>query len=249
MNWFRDLWAEWIRLIAVAAHPLRRPFSGKDSSNRLALCAGLSSVAISLTVAFVLASKVRNPSVEPVPIPELNPGRYADRVFEAVRTIPVRFRANERMPTRSEKSSSGTLDDSNFHPEFDLVRIEDDRVWWESEHDKGDTEDDHLFHRVMEEPFRCLVHLVSESGATLKVQDVYRPEGVHHSKSLHKQGRAIDITAKDMSLSELGKLAWAAGFDWVFYESPRGGGAHIHASMRAAPIREKRIQEASLLPR
>jgi len=242
MKWIRDVWRELSRLTDFFTHPFRRQFSRKTSPERLALFAGLSSVAASLIVVFMLASKDRIPHVEPVPVPDVKRITYADVVFEAVRDIPSRFRANERMPTRSEKSSSGMLTDTVFRPEFDLVRIEECHRVHPLHHDKNDTEDDHLFHRVMEEPFRRLVQLVHEQGATLKVQDVYRAEGVHHSKSLHKQGRAIDITAKDMSLSELAKLTWASGFDWVFFESPKRGGAHIHASMRAQPIRNKDVK-------
>ena len=238
MNWLRDCWQELRRLRDLVFDPIRRLFATSEKADRLALFAGLSSLALSLIITFILASRTRLPEVEPVPVPKVRRVTYANTVFKPVREIPKRFRANDRKPTQREKDASGVLGDAPFSPEFDLVRMEDKRVWWESDHDTNDTEDDHLFHRAMEEPFRRLVYLVTEKGATLKVQDVYRAEGVHHKNSLHKEGRGIDLTAKDMSLSQLAKLTWASGFDWVFYESPKGGGAHIHASVRAEPLRE-----------
>ena len=120
----------------------------------------------------------------------------------------------------------------SFSPGRDLVHIEDTRVWWESDNDAGDDEDDHTIHRSMEAPLKALIELVSQRGATLKVQDTYRPSGVHNSRSLHKEGRAIDLTAKDMSLEELAKLCWVAGFDWVYYEAKAGSGSHVHCSVK-----------------
>ena len=129
--------------------------------------------------------------------------------------------------------ASGGLQPEHFFPEYDLVRVEDDRVWWESEHDHGDTEDDHIMHRSMEEPCRRLIELVSQAGGKLKIQDAYRPSGIHSARSLHKEGRALDLTAEGISLEKLAKLCWAAGFDWVYYEVPKKSGVHIHASVRA----------------
>ena len=68
---------------------------------------------------------------------------------------------------------------------------------------------------------------------------------VHAARSLHCEGRALDLTlgrpGSDKSLSgpeasaaleRLAKLAWQAGFDWVYNEWPKGGGPHVHASVR-----------------
>jgi hypothetical protein len=136
------------------------------------------------------------------------------------------------MPRAGEGATSTSIRYVAFSPDRDLVRIEDDRVWWESEHDRNDTEDDHVFHYAMEEPLRRLIELVDKTNAKLKVQDAYRDQGIHAKESLHKQGRAVDLTAEGISLEKLAKLCWAAGFDWVYYESPRRGGAHVHASVR-----------------
>jgi hypothetical protein len=148
------------------------------------------------------------------------------------RPEPRRFPARSTMPDCREEDASGGLR-GHFHVRHDLVRVDDPRVWWESDNDTNDTEDDHLMHRAMEEPFRRLVELVVAAGGTLKVQDIYRDAGIHAPKSLHKEGRAVDLTCDELGLERLAQLAWAAGFDWVFHEWPKKGGAHVHASVRA----------------
>ena len=171
-----------------------------------------------------------DPEPEPVPQPQPEPPNYRMPVADA----PPPFPLNKRWPTPTESQSSWNIDTVDFDPSRDLVRIEDPRVWWESDNDDatGDTEDDHLMHWAMEDAFRRLIELVDQEGGGIKVQDVYRAEGVHHAKSLHKQGRAMDLTSQDPSRVSLGKLASlcvAAGFDWVYFE--RKGGLHIHASV------------------
>ncbi len=64
------------------------------------------------------------------------------------------------------------------------------------------------------------------------MQDAYRPGGIHNPTSLHKEGRAIDITCKELSLEKLAKLCWAAGFDWVYHEVKAKLGAHVHCSVK-----------------
>ncbi len=164
------------------------------------------------------------PAWTPVPIP---PPDY----HKALRDIPARFPLHTRMPTPSEAASSRPIADVAFDADRDIIWVDDDRVWWESDHDShtGDTEEDRLMHWAMEDAFRRLVELVLAEGGRLKVQDAYRAEGVHSRNSLHKQGRAIDLTAENMSLSRLAALCWAAGFDWVYFE--KSGGLHIHASV------------------
>lgn len=159
----------------------------------------------------------------PDPMPDLT---------QPVREIPNRFPARTRRPTQRETDSSIGIGKVPFRPERDLVEVYDDRVFWESDHDRGDTEDDHLVHAALEIPLRRLIELVAQAGGSLEVHDAYRDVGIHAPLSLHKEGRAVDLTCDDLGLEELGKLTWAAGFDWVFYEAPRGGGHHIHASVR-----------------
>jgi hypothetical protein len=152
---------------------------------------------------------------------------------QPVREEPRRFLANTYRPKKREGVASGSINPKTFFPKYDLIRIDDPRVWWESEHDKGDTEDDHVMHRAMREPVLRLIELVHQHGGTLKVQDAYRATGVHAPRSLHREGRAIDVTCDELGLEKLAKLCWAAGFDWVYFEAPKRGGAHIHASVRA----------------
>lgn len=159
---------------------------------------------------------------------------------KALREIPTDFRLSQCKPNKAESSVSGSIEMFDFNAARDLVRVYDSRVWWESENDdhSRDSEDDHLMHWSMEEPFRRLVELVALEGGRIKVQDSYRADGVHKAVSLHKQGRAIDMTCEKLSLARLAALTWAAGFDWVLNE--RGGGLHVHASVN--PKGRRRLQ-------
>lgn len=149
------------------------------------------------------------------------------------RTPPDKFPRNSYLPNIREADASGPICFSRFSAGRDLIYVDDRRVWWESEHDKEyDDEDDHSMHYAIEAPFRRLVEYVCASNATLKVQECYRASGIHNRHSLHKEGRALDLTAEGMDLETLAKLAWMSGFDWVYYECPKRGGYHIHASVR-----------------
>lgn len=171
-----------------------------------------------------------------------------------VRPFPESFPRRACMPDVKESEASGAVSNSLFSAGRDLVYVDDPRVWWESDFDgEDDDEDDRSMHRAMEAPFRRLVELVAMSNATLRVQEAYRPKnGIHSSVSLHKEGRALDLTCPDLdpsmpktdprdpkqvlptavSLEILAKLCWAAGFDWVYYEVPKSSGAHLHVSVR-----------------
>jgi hypothetical protein len=149
-----------------------------------------------------------------------------------VRTIPARFRANTHVPTASEGTTSGSVDPELFSAGRDLTYVDDDRVFWESDNDKEDDECDHSMHESMEPPLRLLMELVHADGGTLEVHDAYRATGVHNTRSLHKEGRAIDLTCDELGLEKLARLCWAAGFDWVYYEAAAKGGAHVHCSVK-----------------
>ena len=146
-----------------------------------------------------------------------------------LRAEPATFPAGTHLPPYGEAKVCGPIDLDSFAPHLDLVRINDSRVWWESD-EIGGNEDDHLIHRSMEKPLRELIELIDEHGGRLKVQDTYRPTGVHSKTSLHKEGRAIDLTCENMTLEKLAKLCWVARFHWVFHE--KSGGRHIHASVK-----------------
>jgi len=181
------------------------------------------------------AAAPRQPPQPPQPPPPRFE-RYP-RECAPVRDEPNSFRSGSAKPAGGEGKNSISIDQVSFHPERDLVEIFDDRIWWESDNDNdtNDDENDHLFHFAMVQPMCRLVEMVEERGGVLKVQDTYRESGVHAPRSLHKQGRAVDVTWKDpktgenRSLSTLARMCWAAGFDWVFFENSP---PHIHASVR-----------------
>lgn len=182
--------------------------------------------AILLLVAGVLWLRPRAPS----PVPEKPKIVHLSR---PARPLPDAFPRDTYRPALRESTASGAVDLTQFSAGRDLVYVNDDRVWWESDHDKNlDDECDHSIHRAMEIPLRRLIELVVNEGGVLEVHDTYRPSGIHNTRSLHKEGRAIDITCDQISLEHLARLCWAAGFDWVYYEASAKGGAHVHGSVR-----------------
>ena len=216
----------------------------REKNDRLGLAVGLIP-ALAASVFFWFFAEVRNrdqrsldeshAETDPPPLANPLPSSPTNSKTPkiATRPEPSSFKPRSYLPPMKESKASGPINQKPFFPQHDLVLVEDSRVWWESEHDQGDTEDDHMMHRAMEKPFRRLVELVSLAGGVLKVQDAYRPTGIHSSRSLHKEGRALDLTAEKISLEKLAKLCWMAGFDWVYYEVPKKSGVHIHTSVRA----------------
>ena len=164
----------------------------------------------------------KQPQVEAKPI----------KIAIPMREAPKTFGAGVHKPKTGEAAASGSIELGTFSAGRDLIYVNDPRVWWESDSDKNDIEDDHSMHAAMEVPFRRLVELVSETNAVLKVQDAYRAHGVHGPKSLHKEGRALDLTSDELSLEELAKLCWVAGFDWVYHEGNARSGSHVHCSVK-----------------
>jgi hypothetical protein len=160
-------------------------------------------------------------------------------LHKPVREAPASFPPDSNLPRGKEVYASGPIDLGSFDPKKDLTRFEDARVWFESDHDgHTDDEDDHLIHRAMEVPLKRLVNLLEKKGGKLKVQDAFRhadKNRIHMTSSLHCEGRAIDLTCEDVNLSELAKLCWQAGFDFVLYEVPRSSGIHLHCSVKRAP--------------
>ncbi len=167
------------------------------------------------------------PSLAPLPPP-------LPDYTQPARAIPETFRGNTYRPNQREGTASGSVNFELFSPGRDLIFIDDARVWWESDNDAASNDDecDHTVHFAMRDPLLRLIELVCAEGGKLKVQDTYRASGVHSAKSLHKEGRALDITCEELGLKRLAKLCWAAGFDWVFYESKARGGAHVHVSVK-----------------
>jgi len=179
---------------------------------------------------FALLGSQSSKSEQATPSPPAPPLVQPDPITP-VRPIPATFARNSSMPDEKEAIVSGLPDANIFSPGRDLVFVTDRRVIWESDSDSNDTEDDHTMHKNAELPFRRLVELVCKEEGTLKVQDAYRPLGKHSSRSLHKEGRALDLTCDELGLQRLAQLCWAAGFDWVFYEANSAQGAHVHVSV------------------
>lgn len=231
-RWLRELLRDLSGTVSRLTRLFRPAPDAHSAADRRAHVIGISSAVLLVGLALVVLAHHRLDFTRPVHPPG-RASREMPDFTKPVREAPDRFPANARMPRRQEGKVSGSIPTPGFSPRLDLIRIHDERVWWESENDKNDVEDDHHFHYAMEEPMRRLIELVARKGALLKVQDAYREEGIHSKRSLHREGRAVDVTAEGIPLEELAKLCWAAGFDWVFYESPRRGGAHVHASVRA----------------
>jgi hypothetical protein len=201
-----------------------------DSFTREAqwILVGLASAAVICVLGVILTTCSRDRHVEE---DEIAPPPPEEDLLAPVRPEPDQFRVNTYMPSRREGETSGSIELGTFSPGRDLVYVNDERVWWESDNDKGDTEDDHSMHQAIVLPLRRLIEMVAGNSATLKVQDAYRPSGVHNPRSLHLEGRALDLTCDDLGLEKLAKLCWAAGFDWVYYES-KAGGPHVHVSVQ-----------------
>lgn len=157
-------------------------------------------------------------------------------IDKPVRKMLAKFKPNTCRPEGREGSISGSIDLGTFSEAW-LTEVHDDRIWWESDHDHGDTEDDHLMHRSLKEPLLRLTALVTAEGGHLEVHDAYREKGIHAPRSLHREGRAIDLTCDDLGLERLAILCWSAGFDWVFYENKAKKGAHVHCSVQREPDR------------
>lgn len=188
---------------------------------------------VSALLIFIVGISMVEWESEPLPPP---PPNISFPIDKPVRNMLTRFTPNTCRPDRREGSVSGSIDIKSFSHEW-LAEVHDDRVWWESEHDHADTENDHLMHRSLKEPFLRLVELVAAEGGHLEVHDAYREKGIHAPRSLHREGRAIDLTCDDLGLERLAILCWSAGFDWVFFENKAKKGAHVHCSVKRRPTR------------
>jgi hypothetical protein len=175
------------------------------------------------TLAAALALLLPNSACSSLTVPAGTP---------VARELPRRFPRNTNLPPIKESLASGAIDLAGFNPTQDVVRFDDWSVWFESDEDKVREEDDHMVHRSVVAPLKRLIRLVEGNGGKLKVHEAYRCTGVHKTRSLHREGRALDLTCEKLSLSELAKLCWVAGFDWVYYEAPKGGGEHVHCSVK-----------------
>jgi hypothetical protein len=198
-------------------------------SRRWIVTAGLVAIPAGALSLLLNGQRPEIPPAGPPPAPPAQPLQVA---ADAPRTEPARFPPRSCLPPVRESTACGAIDLDSFSPGRELTWVDDARVWWESDHDTAGEEDDHSMHRVIEAPLRKLVELVCREGGTLEVHDAYRPGGVHSDRSLHREGRALDVTCDQFPLEKLAKLCWVAGFDWVLYERGVKTGPHVHCSMR-----------------
>lgn len=201
-----------------------------------------------LLLGFLLRGAVPTPPPRPAPVvaPSI-PATTAD----ALRPAPDKpITKDHHWPADRESAVCGGIRLDDFSAGRDLVYVDDPTVWWESDQDakENDTEDDHSMNVALEPAFRRLVALLAREkpDLQLRVQECFRAAGVHSARSLHAEGRALDVTVgrKDGSrlptaeteaaYSELASFCWQAGFDWVFFENATGTGPHIHASVKRA---------------
>jgi hypothetical protein len=208
---------------------LRSAWNAGPARRRLLVVTAAAGLAALSSGAVMARRAARTPDAPPLPpqitLPEID-------LTRPVRPEPVHFPADTHLPPIRERAASSPVDPARFSPSRDLVRVDDVRAWWESDHDEADDEDDHAVHRSLEIPLRRLIELVSQRGGRLKIQDTFRPTGIHNPRSLHKEGRAVDVTCDELGLPALARLCWAAGFDWVYLEASAKGGPHVHCSVR-----------------
>jgi len=168
------------------------------------------------------------------PPPAVNHLPPALPVDQPIRPAPARFLPDTTHPDGKEFVVCGPIDLATFSSGRDLIYFDDPRVWFASDHAGNHEDDDHTIHRSLEESLRRLVELAARRHAHIKIHGAYRPIGIHLIRSLHREGRAVDLTSEELSLEDLAKLCWQSGFDWVYYESTVKTGAHVHASVKRA---------------
>lgn len=160
-------------------------------------------------------------------------------VSRPVRPALESFPPNTNLPKGKESQTVGAIDLGRFDPARALVRFEDSRVTVARDSEGPDIAGGAcLIHRSVEVPLKRLVNLLASKKGKLRVLAAYRPVTPgqrHDATSLHYEGRAVAVTCQKLSLEELAKLAWQAGFDFVLYEAPSSGQHQVHCSVKRAP--------------
>lgn len=110
-----------------------------------------------------------------------------------------------------------------------LVRCEAVNIAFKDEERTGA---DRLMTERVKEKLERLGTLVSREWpeVQLRVTEAWDENSEHGERSVHYEGRAVDLTLSDRDAQKLGRLAglaFSAGFDWVAHEP-----THVHASVK-----------------
>jgi hypothetical protein len=143
------------------------------------------------------------------------------------------FRVGDYAPGRPEVEVVGGADKPIRRRSKDyarLVECDHAAIVFKDEERNGA---DRRMSRRTHERLHALAKLVDREwpGTRPRVTEAWDENIEHGEKSVHYEGRALDLTTSDMAPAKLGRLsalAREAGFDWVYFEDE----THIHVSVR-----------------
>jgi hypothetical protein len=177
---------------------------------------------VRLAVLFLLFAPLGGCADVNVPAPNLRKERPAPKVVLERGTYVPDQPEVERVGAISGRIARGTVP---FHR---LVRCDAANVLFKDEEGTGA---DRLMTPRLEQRLERLAALVQREWPelTVRVTEAWDESNEHGERSLHYEGRALDLTTSDLDGERLGRLAGlalAAGFEWVAHEP-----THVHASV------------------
>jgi hypothetical protein len=142
------------------------------------------------------------------------------------------LRLGQKEPNRPEIATVGapTTIVRRGSPEFaKLVRNENPDIVFKDEEGSGA---DHMMTKKVSDKLDALAALVKREwpGVKLRVTEAWDENLEHATRSVHYEGRGVDLTTSPIDGTKLGRLARLAvdaGFEWVFFENK----LHVHVSM------------------